>query len=507
VGKRVCLRVLFSSITVEDRSPPTTILFFGGSSIAMRFRKRLERIGSLSLIFGFGAALAACSPNQTMTVPGPLPAQQNASAPASLSSNMRVTSAKSVAVTYDLGGGHSPVSFQTAPLSLCTLQAKDTHMVTASDQFGRVGFEIAIPHAQASTSAAFLCKKGASSELVRLNFVPGHVAPRRASAIAVPADAQMEAFAHQNGFDPRTAPNSVLIAHNLPPRAPDFASHPNDHNGWLKAVYSPNTRVITEGVELPGVTTHRPMMARTMTPDVNSPPGATDLTLANWSGYSTTGVAGTWNTVVGDWVNPITCNCSYNPSHASLWVGIDGADQSVDGGSDGNVFQTGLSIEFNVSSGVQYYNYSGWWELYPNNAQTQLFTTYANDEMYATVYKYIANDTVYSHFYLKDVTMGTVSSFNITAGAQLKGDTAEWIMEAPDVGGSESKLLDFAQPTMSEAQAISGSTTYNFNKIPSQTSYTLFNINMMMNTKEDANAFWASGLGNGYIKWTWDGCC
>jgi hypothetical protein len=152
-------------------------------------------------------------------------------------------------------------------------------------------------------------------------------------------------------------------------------------------------------------------------------PGVTAQTeSSNWSGYA---VTGDYAIATGTWTVP-TVIPSANDRYAADWVGIDGFNNT-------SIIQTGTE-EDSVNGQADYY---AWWtdsEL--NDAEQQLkLTVNPGDTMTASVY---GNDS--------DLVTWTTVLTDDTTGQSARGggryggphESAEFIQEAPLVGGSES---------------------------------------------------------------------
>jgi len=312
----------------------------------------------------------------------------------------------------------------------------------------------------------------------------------------------MESVAASLGFDPRTAPESVLESHNLPPRPDDFATNPAASLGWLKAVFTPTTSLVTtaSGTVVPGVY-NGPIQNLKITGTVNNGLNVQSES-SNWSGYDAAGIQGTINTVRAYWTVPTLSPTSANPAYSGTWVGIDGGPCEKNPVScDGNVYQDGTAQTFSSSGGVNHFTYIGWWEEYPYNAETELFPVNPGDEMYGTFWKNIQNDTVYGQYYLKDLTTGATSNFAIVVGSNLVGNSGEWIVEAPMVNGSRAELADYGSTEMTEAELVSGSTTTYYDQWPAVSSYDLYEIEMVGASGVDSEA---SDVGTGEIMFQWE---
>jgi len=163
---------------------------------------------------------------------------------------------------------------------------------------------------------------------------------------------------------------------------------------------------------------------------------------SNWSGYAETGsgftgVSGTWT------VPSVTKSPSSSTAYSSAWIGVDGFNNS-------SLIQTGTEEDY--YNGAAHYN--AWWEILPA-AETALPSSYVvtpGDSMKASIYETstLGTTTTRGHhsssahlwvITIADTTHGwTYTTNQAYSGA---GTSAEWIMEAPQVGGRIATLAPY----------------------------------------------------------------
>ncbi|MDP9271202.1 MAG: G1 family endopeptidase [Chloroflexota bacterium] len=148
---------------------------------------------------------------------------------------------------------------------------------------------------------------------------------------------------------------------------------------------------------------------------------------SNWSGYAKTG---TFSRASGAWVVPSVAP-SRKATYSSQWVGIDGFNNS-------NLIQTGTEADFYNGSA----HYAAWWEILPA-AETVIpaITVHPGDHMSASVTKGSGNSWTIT---ISDTTTG--KSFTTVQTYTGPGTSAEWIEEAPSVGGHVATLANFSSP-------------------------------------------------------------
>lgn len=160
---------------------------------------------------------------------------------------------------------------------------------------------------------------------------------------------------------------------------------------------------------------------------------------SNWSGYAETCKA-PYTEVSGNWNVPSVSGP--NGSYSAAWVGIDGYTNS-------SLIQTGT--EQDVSSSGQA-SYAAWWTTSAQNFAEQPITTgcsgsgtcgqvSAGDAIAATITQAGAGSTSWT-IVLSDTSAGW--SFTKTLTYTGPGASAEWVLEAPTVGGQVATLANFA---------------------------------------------------------------
>ena len=155
---------------------------------------------------------------------------------------------------------------------------------------------------------------------------------------------------------------------------------------------------------------------------------------SNWSGYA---ITGNFTAVTGSWTVQ-TAAPTKKQSYSSQWIGIDGFNNS-------NLIQTGTESDYYQGSA----HYAAWWEILPA-AETVIpsLPVSPGDHMSASVTKgagsswtiTISNDT-------------TGQSFTTLQNYSGPGTSAEWIEEAPTVGGHIATLANYGLTTFDPGTA------------------------------------------------------
>ena len=176
-------------------------------------------------------------------------------------------------------------------------------------------------------------------------------------------------------------------------------------------------------------------------PDPAPAPAPNPVTSSNWSGYvAETNLSrpqpNSVTEVNGSWIVPKVTGPSTGSTYSAVWVGIDGAGNST-------VEQDGTSEDVINGQPV----YQAWWEMYSSGTQQpgqviSSMTVEPGDSITASV-QYITSGAYAGQFYLSIVDNSRPNdSFSIYASsAQYQSplaqrSSAEWIVEAPEVGGS-----------------------------------------------------------------------
>jgi hypothetical protein len=171
---------------------------------------------------------------------------------------------------------------------------------------------------------------------------------------------------------------------------------------------------------------------------------------SNWSGYAETG---TFTGVQSTWIVP-TVSASSSPTYSSAWIGVDGFNNS-------NLIQTGTEEDY--YSGSAHYN--AWWEILPA-AETALPNNYLvtpGDHMSASIYKTSSTSGGVTHGHRgggggggsQSVWVITITdsshgwTFSTNQAYNGPGTSAEWVMEAPSLGGRIATLANYSYASSS----------------------------------------------------------
>jgi hypothetical protein len=151
--------------------------------------------------------------------------------------------------------------------------------------------------------------------------------------------------------------------------------------------------------------------------------------------------------VSGQWTVP---NFTPSPSGASnclIWVGIDGKFGS------GDVLQAGVGCEFNGAARNVY----AWYEWYPDSQQKLSdFPVSVGDVIYCSISGQISSDT--ATIEIKNLMPGAVpysKPIQVKGNSKqlLKGNCAEWVVEALRINGNPTTLCGYGKVQFSGCAA------------------------------------------------------
>ena len=239
------------------------------------------------------------------------------------------------------------------------------------------------------------------------------------------------------GFNPLTADAAMLRRFGLPQRP---AGPPALIARWEKAVGRPRRFIEPTFRRVEGMR-HRPRLRRLRE-------GAD--TSDNWSGAVVFAPGGsTFTLVSAHWSVPIPNPASPDatPFASSCWIGIDG-----DGSND--VFQAGAECDA-VNLGIAVARtISLWWEWFPDSAvEITNLPASAGDQLSCSLSVTSSTTGMVS---FSNQTTGTATNFEVTApaGTTLTGNSAEWIVERPEINGAISKLANYGEVDFTNCFAV-----------------------------------------------------
>ena len=169
-------------------------------------------------------------------------------------------------------------------------------------------------------------------------------------------------------------------------------------------------------------------------------PGVNNLgwSSSNWSGYAVTGTG--FTAVTGSWTVQAVSR-SKKATFSSQWVGIDGFNNS-------SLIQTGTESDYYQGSA----HYDAWWEILPA-AETVIpsLAVRPGDVMSASISRNA--DGTWTMTISDNSTGGSFTTIQSYSGPQT---SAEWIEEAPTVGGRIAPLAHYSSPQTFDPGTVDG---------------------------------------------------
>lgn len=292
-------------------------------------------------------------------------------------------------------------------------------------------------------------------------------------------------------FDPVGASDAQLEAYGFPPR-PDAATAPGEYAVWKNIVTLPARRIAPQ---LQATTVANGPAKITAIKQGTTAYGATS---PNWSGYAINDFNNPFakaNTYVyGSYIVPTAQQafgtCSSSEVYSSQWIGIDGLNSS-------DVFQAGSEADASCSAGVTTAYYAPWYEWYPNDeVRITNFPVSPGDLIALYIWD---STTTKGHFYMVDETTNSYTTLAFTAphGTTLQGNSVEWILEQPEVGGSTSSLTNYVTDAWYYCHArISGGAMYSPGSAPTGQ---LYSLTMQANSANISYAYSSTNSGLTYV--------
>jgi hypothetical protein len=257
-------------------------------------------------------------------------------------------------------------------------------------------------------------------------------------------------YAPAHGFNPLTADVADLVKEGFPAR-PEDGQHLARFNQVMNSIKGKFTYIVPTLRENPE-TFHgprqRPVSPATVSPGAGA---AATETSTNWSGGVVFAPSGeTFRWIEGDWTIPNVDAPTPNQwYYCANWIGIDG-----DG--SGDVCQMGIECEAYRSGTSITTNIYPWfeWYPYPETAITN-FPVRPGDMVTALLCTSGAGATSASAYFTNRTTGASTSlTFSAPSGTSLVGNCAEWVVEAPTVGGSQSAMADYGEVFFSVCEAV-----------------------------------------------------
>jgi hypothetical protein len=171
-----------------------------------------------------------------------------------------------------------------------------------------------------------------------------------------------------------------------------------------------------------------------------------------------------WTSALGSWRVPSVAEPDYAAGagggwHSSSWVGIDGA------GTSNDVLQAGVEQQVDDDGTAKYFAWYEWYAPevddsppYRDEVEITNMPVQPGDLMFCSV-QYL--DYQAGSIFLMNQTRGVYATLTLAPphGADFRGDTAEWIMETPEIGDVNAALPAFAEVVFDPAFCVDGNDT------------------------------------------------
>src|SRR5215472_1781387 len=252
------------------------------------------------------------------------------------------------------------------------------------------------------------------------------------------------------GFDPIMASDQDLAFHGFPPR-PDQNAHPREYARWARAMKASKTRIVPtleQTTLFHGPAQHaKAAVSNAAESKLAPPPGTVKNALSyNWSGYVDVNAQTSFDTFASfyytqaDFVVPYAEHpigtCSGGWFWGSEWTGFDGWYTS-------DVVQAGVEFDSYCGYPTSSQFYSAWYEWYPNGeVRISNFPINAGDDIFLEVWNTSATQAWLWMVNLNNDQVVEIG-FNPPAGVSMIGNSAEWVVERPNLGSSITTLTNY----------------------------------------------------------------
>jgi hypothetical protein len=266
--------------------------------------------------------------------------------------------------------------------------------------------------------------------------------PARAAPLATNLSDVTTFPAPPAGFDPIRAADQDLRTYGFPARPNPFHA-PRAYAAWSRMVGAARIR-ITPVLQRTAVR-HRPMM---LAPRPAGAPLSSHTSYStNWSGEVLTGPAtsfgpnsfyalwGEFNIPVGEQQYGV---CTGGTEYSATWIGMDGSP-----GAAPDVVQAGTESDAACYNGTTYPSYYAWYEWYPGyTVNIANFPVLPGQDIAVEVG--VGSATSASVFMTNETTNQYVAiAFSAPAGTNFVGNSAEWIVERPEIDGVVRSLANY----------------------------------------------------------------
>jgi len=265
-------------------------------------------------------------------------------------------------------------------------------------------------------------------------------------------------------FDPLTASDQDLQYYGFPPR-PNQATDTKAYASWVKAMKASKTRVVpvleqTSIFHGPAQLVKNPTAGENESA-VSSSSSNTSYT-SNWSGYvdqsgATRYGSSSFYFTVNEMVVPVAEQaygaCTGGWDYGSAWNGIDGW-------GSGDVLQAGFEFDAYCSIFTKASYYSAWYEWYPyGEVRISSLPVSPGDDIFVEVW-HTSSTQGYAYLVNYNTDKAVEVGFTAPSGHALIGNSAEWVVERPTVGGSLATLTNYIADPFWNAYAYTESSVF-----------------------------------------------
>jgi len=261
------------------------------------------------------------------------------------------------------------------------------------------------------------------------------------------------------GFDPIAASDQDLAYHGFPPR-PNQNTEPKAYATWVKAMKASKVRVapnlqqtsVFHGPVKPGKIANP--TAVESNPLLATQASNTNYS-SNWSGYvdfsgATSYGSSSFYYLVNHYVVPVAEQafgaCTGGWDWGSAWNGIDGWGSP-------DVLQAGIEFDAYCSGSTRSAYYSAWYEWYPyGEVRISGLPIAPGDDLFVEVW-HTSSTQGYAYMVNYNTNQSVEVGFTAYPGYPLVGNSAEWVVERPTVGGSLATLSNYIMDPFWDAYA------------------------------------------------------
>lgn len=270
------------------------------------------------------------------------------------------------------------------------------------------------------------------------------------------------------GFDPISASDQDLQYHGFPPR-PNQTTEAKAYATWVKAMKASKTRIapkLEQTTIFHGPSNITKNAKPSAEQSLSAPNGQVSNVSysSNWSGYVDFSGATSYGStsfyyLVNNMVVPRAQQafgaCTGSWDWGSEWNGIDGWGSP-------DVLQAGVEFDAYCALGglSRSTYYSAWYEWYPyGEVRIGGFPVAAGDDIFVEVW-HTSSTQGYAYLVNYSNNQSVEVGFTAYPGYPLRGNSAEWVIERPTVGGSLATLTNYTRIPFWDAYAYTEAYTF-----------------------------------------------